>query len=65
VAGYNYGITYKNKQGDTSVFKVYVDLSGNITVNSASVTPASQVPIPVPTTPTLPGAAQVLTKAQY
>ena len=34
--GYNYIITYRNQQGTTIVYNIYVTLMGDITVNGTS-----------------------------
>ena len=42
VNGYNYAITYRNQQGVTIVYNVYVTFKGDITVNGATTQQTSQ-----------------------
>jgi hypothetical protein len=47
VNGYNYVITYKNQQGATILYNIYVTFKGDITVNGATTTQQPQQAIPV------------------
>jgi hypothetical protein len=50
VNGYNYVITYRNQQGATILYNIYVTFKGDITVNGATTQqPQQAIPVSIST----------------
>jgi xanthosine utilization system XapX-like protein len=66
VNGNIYTITYKNSNGVTIIYRVYISFSGDIQVQNTTTTGQDQAqPKPQEQVPPMPGAPQSLSKAQY